>query len=65
MKKVGWRAVSSREGSMVMDDENDALARGLSRDGEYEAAIAVKLIAGWVLSGEECHVCVTQLICNR
>lgn len=50
---------------MVMDDENDALARGLSKDGEYEAAIAVKLMAGWVLTGEECEVCVTQLICNR
>ncbi|KAG0582755.1 hypothetical protein KC19_3G083200 [Ceratodon purpureus] len=50
---------------MVMDDENDALARGLSKDGEYEAAIAVKVMAGWVLTGEECEVCVTQLICNR
>ena len=49
---------------MVMDDENDALARRLSIDGEYEAAIAVKVMAGWALTGEECEVCVTQLICR-
>lgn len=43
-----------------MGDEN-----GVSKDGEYETAIAVKLMAGWALTGEDCEVCVTQLVCNR
>lgn len=30
-----------------MLDEN-----GVSKDGKYEIAIAVKLVAGWVLTGE-------------
>lgn len=50
---------------MVMEDENNVLARELSSAGEYDAAIAMKLMAGWVLTGEDCEVCVTQLISNR
>lgn len=43
-----------------MEDEN-----GVSKDGGYETAIAVKLMAGWSLTGDDCEVCVTQLVCNR
>jgi len=50
---------------MVIEDENNVLARGLSSAGEYDAAMAMKLMAGWVLTGEDCEVCVTQLISNR
>lgn len=50
---------------MVMEDKDNAIARGLSCAGEYDAAIAVKLLAGWVLTGEDCEVCLTQLISNR
>lgn len=50
---------------MVIEDENNVLASRLSSAGEYEAAIVVKLMAGWVLTGQDCEVCVTQLISNR
>lgn len=51
---------------MQMDDEkNDALARKLSQAGEYDSAIALKLLAGWSITGDDCSVCLTQLICNR
>nr|XP_024382715.1 receptor-like cytosolic serine/threonine-protein kinase RBK1 isoform X3 [Physcomitrium patens] len=48
-----------------MNDENFALENRLSNAGEYDTAIAVKLLAGWVQTGEDCETCMTQLICNR
>ncbi|XP_073387137.1 receptor-like cytosolic serine/threonine-protein kinase RBK2 isoform X5 [Physcomitrium patens] len=49
----------------VMGDSNDVLVNKLSNAGEHDTAVAVKLSAGWVLTGEFCEVCATQVICNR